>query len=183
MHRAAKTIPGDWFPRALPPEFGIGERSFVVSSYTCLHWTDSRQNGVTVGDDTGIYHGSFFELGPRAHVNIGKFCTVVGAIIRAEREVSIGDYVFIAHEVVITDCEHSGRASVQPHPARLAPGNCEPRPVRIGNDVWIGMRAVILAGVTIGDGAIVGAGAVVSQDVPAHCVASGNPACIVRGNA
>jgi acetyltransferase-like isoleucine patch superfamily enzyme len=55
--------------------------------------------------------------------------------------------------------------------------------VRIGNDVWIGMRAVILAGVTIGDGAIVGAGAVVSQDVPAHCVASGNPACIVRGNA
>ena len=180
MRNGTHAIAGDWFPRELPQGFRIGARSFVVSSYTCLHWAEGNKNGVTIGDDTGIYHGSFFELGPRAHVSIGNFCTVVGAIIRAECEVSIGDYVFIAHEVVISDCEQATRASVQRSAGRLPPGHCEPRPVHIGSDVWIGMRAVILAGVTIGDGAIIGAGAVVSEDVAAHCMASGNPARIVR---
>jgi acetyltransferase-like isoleucine patch superfamily enzyme len=180
MHKATHAIAGDWFPRELPTGFSVGERSFVVSSYTCLHWAEGDENGLSIGDDTGVYHGSFFELGPRAHVRIGSFCTLVGVIIRAEREISIGDYVFIAHEVVISDCEHAGRASVNRPATRLPPGNCEPRPVRIGNDVWIGMRSVILAGVTIGDGAIVGAGAVVSEDVPAHCIAFGNPARIAR---
>jgi len=175
----AHTIPGDWFPRASPEGLTLGERSFLVSAYAFLHCVPNGNNTVTIGDDTGIYHGTFFELAPDARVSIGKFCTLVGAIIRAEREVTIGDYVFIAHEVVISDCEHAARGSVRPSRHRLPPGNGEPRPVRIGSDVWIGMRAVILAGVTIGDGAIIGAGAVISEDVPAHCVASGNPARIV----
>lgn len=53
-------------------------------------------------------------------------------------------------------------------------------PVRIGNDVWIASRAIILSGVTIGDGAVVGAGSVVARDVPAYAVVAGNPAKIVR---
>lgn len=52
--------------------------------------------------------------------------------------------------------------------------------IRIGNDVWIGREAVILPGVTIGDGAIIGARAVVSRDVPAYSVVTGNPARIVK---
>jgi acetyltransferase-like isoleucine patch superfamily enzyme len=183
MRNPTHTIDGDWFPRPLPRGVTVGERSHLASSYSCLHWSESAENRLAIGDDTGIYHPSFFELGPCAQVSIGSFSTMVGVIIRAEREVSIGNYVLIAHEVVITDCEHARRASVQRAATRLPPGNCEPRPVRIGNDVWIGMRAVILAGVTIGDGAIIGAGAVVSQHVPAHCIASGNPARIVRRSA
>ena len=50
----------------------------------------------------------------------------------------------------------------------------------IGNDVWIGYRACIKAGVTIGDGAIVGMGAVVTRDVPAYAIVGGNPAKIIR---
>ncbi|WP_308462078.1 CatB-related O-acetyltransferase [Mesorhizobium sp. INR15] len=53
-------------------------------------------------------------------------------------------------------------------------------PIRIGNDVWIGRRAIILSGVTIGDGAVIGAGAVVSKDVPPYAVVVGNPAALVR---
>jgi acetyltransferase-like isoleucine patch superfamily enzyme len=52
--------------------------------------------------------------------------------------------------------------------------------IQIGNDVWIGARAIILGGVTIGDGAIVGAGAVVTKDVPAYAVVGGVPAKILR---
>ena len=54
------------------------------------------------------------------------------------------------------------------------------RPINIGRGVFIGMRAIVLKGVTIGDRAIIGAGAVVTKSVPAGCVAAGNPARIVR---
>lgn len=53
-------------------------------------------------------------------------------------------------------------------------------PVRIGNDVWVCSRAIILSGVSIGDGAVVGAGAVVARDVPPYAVVAGNPARIMR---
>ena len=54
------------------------------------------------------------------------------------------------------------------------------KPVIIGNDVWIGDRVTILPGVRIGDGCIVGAGAVVTHDIPAFAIAAGNPAKVVR---
>ena len=53
-------------------------------------------------------------------------------------------------------------------------------PVSIGNDVWIGGRVIILPGVNIGDGCIIGAGAVVTKDIPSYCVAVGVPAKVVR---
>lgn len=56
----------------------------------------------------------------------------------------------------------------------------EERPVKVGNDVWIGCRAVIMGGVTIGDGAIVAAGAVVTKDVPPYAIVGGVPAKIIR---
>ena len=54
--------------------------------------------------------------------------------------------------------------------------------IKIGNHVWIGQNAAILKGVTIGDGAIVAANAVVTKDVPAHCAVGGNPAKVIKEN-
>src|SRR5262249_37964010 len=124
---------------------------------------------IRIGDDTGIYHGTFFELGAGARVTIGDYCTLVGAILRVESELRIGNYVLISHEVVITDCESAGFARRQPA-----------RPITVGDDVWIGMRAIILSGVCIGAGAVVGAGALVCEDVPPMTIVSGNPARVVR---
>lgn len=54
------------------------------------------------------------------------------------------------------------------------------KPVTIGNDVWIGLNAVIMDGVTIGDGAIIGAGAIVTKDIPPYAIALGIPAKVVK---
>jgi acetyltransferase-like isoleucine patch superfamily enzyme len=56
--------------------------------------------------------------------------------------------------------------------------NC--RKTRVGNDVWVGARAIILSGVTIGDGAVVGAGTIVTKDIPPYAIVAGNPAMIIR---
>ena len=84
-------------------------------------------------------------------------------------EITIGDQVFIADQVIIRDWDGH---SILGRPDRA--------PISIGNRVWIGMRAVILKGVTIGDGAVVAAGAVVTRDVPAGAVVAGNPARVVK---
>ena len=161
-----RRLPDDWFPGDLPVGLEIGSRSYVISSYAFLHAASTAM--VRIGDDSGIYHGTSFELGPAARVVIGNYCALVEPILRIESELRIGNNVLIAHAVVITDCEHS-----------RGPQHA-PRPITIGDDVWIGMRAIILSGVTIGSGAVVGAGAVVCEDVPPMTIVAGNPARVVR---
>jgi maltose O-acetyltransferase len=66
------------------------------------------------------------------------------------------------------------------HAPMIDQGYDDPRLVTIGDDVWIGTRAIVLPGVTIGTGAIVGAGAVVTKDVPENAIVAGNPARVMK---
>ena len=88
--------------------------------------------------------------------------------------VDIGQEVLFGPGAHIMDCDGHGLDRT------LDDGPGTPRPVKIGNKAWIGWESLILKGVTIGDYAIVGARAVVTKDVPPHCVAAGNPARIIR---
>ncbi len=100
----------------------------------------------------------------------------IGCIDRVE----IGDDVLIGSRVYITDHTHGNTEGAM----LLLPPSGRPLvsrgPVIIGNRVMIGEGACILPGVTIGENAIIGANAVVTQDVPAHCVAAGVPARIIK---
>lgn len=89
-------------------------------------------------------------------------------------QIIIGDYVSLAPEVFITASDYQFQAGT---PFRQQPKR--ERDVIIGNDVWLGARAIVTAGVTIGDGCIVGAGAVVTKDLPAGAIAVGVPARVV----
>jgi acetyltransferase-like isoleucine patch superfamily enzyme len=163
----------DWFPRSLPPNVAIGERSWLYSAFAFLHYRSQRPCGVRVGRDSGIYHGSFFDLGPAGEVEIGDFCTLVGAVMACNSRVVIGDYVFIAHEVALAD----GFAAI---PGAGPDDAGEPETsIVIGENSWIGARAVLLAGARIGPGAIVGAAAVVDFEVPPFAIVAGNPARVV----
>ncbi|MEI6070387.1 MAG: CatB-related O-acetyltransferase [Verrucomicrobiae bacterium] len=101
--------------------------------------------------------------------------------------VVVGKYCSIAYGVkIIASGEHYyERAANYPFRARCLGEDGESETatkgeVRIGNDVWIGARAIVLSGVTIGDGAVIGAGSVVSHDIPPYAIAAGVPAKVLR---
>lgn len=113
---------------------------------------------------------------PFGKIVIGKGCVLQGTSICSYEEVSIGNNVIFGPNVVIMDC--SGHAlSNRGHPDEL--DNLKAQPVKIGNDVWIGYGCIILPGVNIGDGAVIGAGSVVTKSMPANSMAAGNP-CTVK---
>jgi acetyltransferase-like isoleucine patch superfamily enzyme len=99
----------------------------------------------------------------------------------------IGKYSSIADSVILVGGEHRTNA-VSTYPFKqLLPGAQDANnisfsrgEVQIGNDVWIGYGALILSGRKIGDGAVVAAGALVSQDVPPYAIAGGNPARVIK---
>lgn len=126
------------------------------------------------GTNVNIESGAYFVRGENIRIgnnsDIGINCQLWGTV-------TIGDDSFMGPEVVIRTNNHRfDRTDV---PMRIQ-GFSEEKPVHIGNDVWIGQRAIILPGVRIGDHAIVGAGAVVTKDVPAGAIVGGNPARLIR---
>jgi len=107
-----------------------------------------------IGSRTGIGHGCAFAIGKS--ITIGDDCRIAGGV-----------WIFDSNG-------HPGDPTARL--AGLPPSDAEVRPVLIGNNVWIGGRAIIHPGVTIGDGSVVSAGAVVMADVPPFTVVAGNPA-------
>ena len=147
---------------------------------------------ITIGDNTwicGIINT--FPHHSDCSVRIGDDCYIGDhSRIWAGREVIIGNRVLIAHNVNIFDTtthpidkriryEHECIVKTSGMPTKLFDTVYEAT-VNIGDDVWIGCNALILRGVTIGEGSIVSAGAVVTKDVPPNCMVAGNPAKVVK---
>lgn len=125
--------------------------------------------------------GSGFILHSPFHCDFGLQITVgehfVGNFnltILDEAPVSIGDHVFIGPNCSLCTINHAFHADQRNVGIMCA------KPIRIGNDVWIASNVVVLPGVTIGDGAIIGAGSVVTKDVPPRVLAAGNPCQVIR---
>jgi acetyltransferase-like isoleucine patch superfamily enzyme len=103
-------------------------------------------------------------------------------LIATRSSITIGSNVMFGPEVTIRGGNH--RFDIPGIPMVAVDDSMkeadDDRGVVIGNDVWVGTRAIILHGVTIGDGAVVGAGSVVTKDVPQHSIVAGNPARVIR---
>lgn len=126
--------------------------------------------GSSMAPNVSLRNGERIRVG--AHCHIGERCYLwagndTGAI-------TLGNYVSLAPEVFITASDYQFKRGV---PFRQQPKR--ERSVTVGHDVWLGARVIVTAGVTIGDGCIVGAGAVVTRDLPANSIAVGVPARVV----
>lgn len=110
-----------------------------------------------------------------SNISIGEdFVGNYNLTILDEGEVTIGDNVFIGPNVSIYTVVHALDAT------QRNAGVMRSRPVTIGSNVWIGGNVVVLPGVVIGDNAVVGAGSVVTRDVPPSVLAAGNPCRVLR---
>jgi acetyltransferase-like isoleucine patch superfamily enzyme len=129
--------------------------------------------GCEIGDETMI--GTFVEV--QKNARIGKRCKIQSHTFICEG-VTIEDEVMVAHGVMFINDRDPAAVNPDGSTKTDADWHCEPTVVKKG--AAIGSNATILCGVTIGEGALVGAGAVVTKDVPADTVVVGNPARVVR---
>ena len=144
----------------------------------------SVEGNVSTDDGSKILLGNYVKLGKniylgtwsRGKITVGNN-SYIGrwTIILAYESVSIGNDCLIAPGCHITDVNHGTAAGELIREQQLVS-----KGVRIGNNVWIGAGCSILPGVTIGDGAVVGARAVVKHDVPANAIVVGIPTKIIR---
>jgi acetyltransferase-like isoleucine patch superfamily enzyme len=138
--------------------------------------------GVQIGPNTFVMHGCILHVYnfrgiPRAGIRIGRDC-VLGehTIIRGQGGVDIGDRVYTSPQVQIMAVNHVFDDRDRPFTEQ----GITARGIVVEDDVWVGAGAIICDGVRVGAGSVVGAGAVVTRDVPPHVVVVGVPARVVR---
>lgn len=184
-----RTIPGDWYSGVIPDNVQIGDGAYVQTSYSFHLYRSRRERGIVLGKNSSTYNECMFDMGPEAVFQIGDFTLLNGLWLICDQQVTIGTHCLISWNVVIMDNFRapedvaSRRRRLEAYAVmrdRHLLASVQPRPVIIGNNVWIGFDCCILPGVHIGDGSIIGARSVVDQDIPACCIAAGNPARIIR---
>ena len=126
-----------------------------------------------VGDGAIVEPPLAFDYGMNISVGHNFYCNFDCVLLDCS-DIIVGDDVMFGPGVHVYTAHHPLDASTRASGLELA------HPVRIGNRVWVGGRAIICPGVTIGDDVVVGAGAVVTKDVPSRVVVAGNPAIIIR---
>lgn len=137
-----------------------------------LRWFCAKQVLPKCGANVNIERGAQFSW----DLSIGDNSGVgVNAVISSH--VVIGDDVMMGPECMMFTSNHGmDRTDI---PMWRQPFS-DPRPIMIGDDVWIGARVTILPGVHVGNGSVIGAGSVVTKDVPPYSIVGGNPAKVIR---
>ncbi|MCF2659702.1 CatB-related O-acetyltransferase [Parabacteroides distasonis] len=154
-------------------------RYLPASTSPITHWARMIRRAVCrhlfdyCGDKVNVEKGAYFATGGGVSIGFGSGlgvnCLVHGPLIIGEKVMMGPDVVILTHTHNIdrTDIPMGDQGS------RVAK-------VIIGNDVWIGMRSIIMPGVRIGNGAVIGAGAVVTKDVPDYAIVGGVPARVIK---
>ena len=185
-----RRVEGDWWAKPIPPNVIFGEGFYCETAQIFRHMHTTAPEAVRIGNHVSCYAGCSFALGKNGTCSIGDFTLVNGALIMAEERIEIGSYCLISWNVGIADSDFHPLEPAQRliDAQALAPyfENRPARPtlktarVKICDNVWIGMNAVILKGVTIGENSVVAAGSVVTKSVEPNVVVAGNPATVVK---
>ncbi|MDP9374770.1 MAG: acyltransferase [Chloroflexota bacterium] len=184
-----RTIPGDWHPGTIPDNVVLDAAALIETTYSFLPYRSEAAVGLQLGRGSGIYTGTMLDVGPRGRVRLGECALVTAVRIICDAEIEIGDYALLSWNVILMDTyrvpfdpDERRRVleGVPIHAPRRIEAETAARPIRIGSNVWIGFDACVLPGVTIGEGAIVGARSVVVEDVAPYTIVAGNPARAIR---
>jgi acetyltransferase-like isoleucine patch superfamily enzyme len=185
-----RRVEGDWWPDPIPANVEFGEGFYCETAQIFRHLRNKKSGAVVFGNHVSCYAGCSFSIGENGQCTVGHFTLLNGALIMAEEKIEIGSHCLISWNIGIADSDfHPLKPAQRLIDAQaLAPyfKDRPPRPklktapVKIADNVWVGMNAVILKGVTIGENSVVAAGSVVTKSVPPNTVVAGNPAVMVR---
>ena len=137
-----------------------------------------REGRLEVGEGTLFEPGAWLTGGETGRIRIGSGAFLnQGVMVAASELVEIGDHCMLANGALVTDADHRFDDLARPitHQGFTAKG-----PTRIGANVWLGANAVVTGGVTVGERTVVGAGSVVTADLPGGVIAAGAPARVIR---
>ncbi len=180
--------PGRWASGELPPNVMLGEDSLITGPKAFARFRSTREPALVIGRACTL-DGVHFAINPAGQVTVGDACAFYGSVLLCELEIRIGHHVYLGWNATLSDSDFHPTEVAERHEDVLA---CSPlggglarraypsRPIVIGNDVYIGHNATVLKGVTIGDGAFIEPGAMVSKDVPPRARVIGNPAMVVE---
>lgn len=187
---AERRVENDWWQHPVPENVVWGEGLYLETAQIFRFMRSRRARAVELGAHVSCYAGVSFALGENGTCKVGDFTLLNGALIMADERIEIGAHCLVSWNVGIADSDFHPIEAAQRRidTMALAPfyKNRPPRPplrtapVVVKDNVWIGMNAIVLKGVTIGENAVVAAGSVVSKDVPPNVVVAGNPAVIVK---
>ena len=179
----------DWYSGTIPENVILDESAYCETTFSFHLYRSRLTGGVQYGRGASTYLGTMFDVGLDGRVSLGEYALVHGARIICDSEIVIGDYALISWNVVLMDTyrvplsvperrKKLEQASVgQLHQTRT---DIPAKPIRIERNVWIGFDACVLPGVTIGEGSVVGAKSVVTENVPPFTIVAGNPARVIR---
>jgi acetyltransferase-like isoleucine patch superfamily enzyme len=183
-------IESDWWAHPIPPNVQFGEGFYCETAQVFRFLRSKDPGALVIGNHVSIYAGCSFSVGAKGSCTIGDFTLLNGALIMVEEKIEIGSHCLVSWNVGIADSDfHPLEPALRRIDAHaLAPffKDRPPRPklrtapVIISDNVWIGMNATILKGVTIGENSVVAAGSVVTKSVPPNVVVAGNPAVAVK---
>jgi acetyltransferase-like isoleucine patch superfamily enzyme len=164
------------------------EEGAVLGSRARIRNIYGERDRIRVGPHSRVL-GELLTFRHGGRIDVGSWCYIgESSRIWSAGSIVIGDRVLISHSANVFDnlthplsakARHEQIKEIfkRGHPKDIELGE---RPVRIGDDAWIGANAIVLRGVNIGQGGVVAAGAVVTKDVPAYSMVAGNPAVVVR---
>jgi acetyltransferase-like isoleucine patch superfamily enzyme len=179
LERLYKAVNKFYIRRFVAPQFdSLGEYIQIVNPRHIEIFGDNIHLGkcaqIICASDNKVRITTWPDKHKSSEIIIGDHCLISpGVRISAAQSIRLGDNVMLAANVTISDSDWHGTYN------RVRPFNCH-KPVILENNVWLGERAIINKGVTIGENSIIGAGAVVTHDIPANCIAAGNPARVVK---
>lgn len=185
-----KQITGDWDYTELSENIYIGQNCWLERKNSFSRFRSQQDPGLMLGDRAQIYTWTTFNVEPSGVILVGEDTTLVGATFMCQEQIKIGSRVIISYHVTIADSDFHPTDPAQrkqdaivnsPFGDRSQRPEIISRPVVIEDDVWIGIGAIILKGVHIGRGARIGAGTVVTSDVPNGATVGGNPAKLIAG--
>jgi len=155
----------------------IGENTYVDKTVNAFRW-----NHIIIGSNTLIGERTWLNVNGKVkdfkHIKIGNYCYIGrNNLLSSSFELIVCDYVMTSN-----DCKFLGSNHIYNNPLKpyIATGTTNNDTLRVGVNVWVGAGSIVLGAVEIGHGSIIGAGSVVTKNIPPFSIAVGNPCKVIK---